>query len=125
MFNREDIIWAAGLFEGEGNINWFRQQSYNPMSKHYYSQISLGSTDKDVVDKFYTIFKLGKVYGPYQKKIGLKPFYQYKCSIPEHVYAMVVAILPWLGQRRTSKCLEWIEWFKTHHRSRKYKRKGK
>ena len=51
--SREDIIWAAGLFEGEGCITTSRKSP----------TLQLQMTDKDVVAKFKKIINCGsKIY---------------------------------------------------------------
>lgn len=119
MFNREDVIWSSAYFEGEGNINWFRQKGRSRgirkvrPSNHYYQQISIGSTDRDALERFQKAFGLGKIYGPYQKE-SFKPVYHYKCSKAADVYAITVAMYPWLCERRQKKCFEFLEHFKSH-----------
>ena len=50
---REDIIWCAGLFEGEGTI-----VTSSPKNKRIYPRIRVKMTDKDSVDKFSATFGL-------------------------------------------------------------------
>ncbi len=55
MPSREELAWAAGLFEGEGYIGMSRVSP----------AMSLASTDEDVVQKFNQVVGLGRVCGPY------------------------------------------------------------
>jgi hypothetical protein len=53
--SRDEIAWAAGLFEGEGCIS----------TTTYRLQVALVMTDEDMVRRFDAIVERGKVYGPY------------------------------------------------------------
>jgi len=52
-FNREDIIWASGLFEGEGTIT----VSKLPSGRRY-PRIKIKMCDKDSVERFANTFGL-------------------------------------------------------------------
>jgi hypothetical protein len=60
---REEVAWAAGLFEGEGCLTITSGQ---PVMR-------LNSTDEDAPQRFYEIVGAGKVYGPYPRKPPRKP----------------------------------------------------
>ena len=57
------LVWAAGLFEGEGCIiaNRYRNER---VALH----LRLGSTDEDVVRRFCEVVGFGSVAGPYCKR---------------------------------------------------------
>jgi len=105
MWNREDIIWAAGLFEGEGCI------TFNGCK---YAKLALGTTDMDVISKFHSIVKLGSINKsivkarPQATKQG-KPYktcFYWSVTRFEHVQAILAAFWPWLGQRRRARAEE-------------------
>ena len=61
------VAWVAGLFEGEGCIV---MQSA--------PQLSITSTDEDVIRRLYSIVQRGVVYGPYQpSRGGRKPWWRW------------------------------------------------
>ena len=99
-----DIAWAAGLFEGEGTIYLHNQ------SKRY--RLGLKMTDKDVMDKFFNIFKVGRLYGPYtpkDKKLNgedKKDFWLWQCWRLSDVHVILKLLLPYFGTRRAAKTIE-------------------
>ena len=98
MWNREELIWAAGLFEGEGCIT--RAGGYSWAMK-------LRMTDEDVVRKFYDIIKLGYVGGPYKKlNPDHKDYWEWQTAKANEVYALCAAFWPFMGQRRQAKMTE-------------------
>jgi len=96
MWNREDIIWAAGLFEGEGCITTSSSHTERKLWR-----LILVMKDKDVIDKLHSVMKFGNVT-PRVKvdqwcwEVGRQP----------HVYALIVAMYPWLGDRRKARARE-------------------
>ena len=95
-----EIAWAAGLFEGEGCIYFFRQ-------KHHvltHVRMSIQMTDPDVLDKFCQFVECGKV-GP-QRRYGRehhKPAYVWQISNRPDIERLLLAFKPWFGQRRNAK----------------------
>ena len=97
---REDIIWAAGLLEGEG--------CFTVHSKtHPY--LLLDMTDKDVVEKLYSIFPFGNFRGPYihHKRPEHKPRWRFDAFGPS-CYAIMVMVYPFMGNRRQEKIKQLI-----------------
>lgn len=104
VFKREDVIWAAGLFEGEGTITI----SSIPSGK-LYPRIKVKMTDQDSVEKFASIF--GMKASPVQKDKSWKDHYKdawYTDCTGKRAYAVLVAIFPWLGKRRQERVKEAI-----------------
>ena len=99
-----DIAWAAGLFEGEGTI------FFHTNSKRY--RLGLKMTDEDVVEKFFNIFKVGKLYGTYtpkDKKLNgenRKDFWIWQCWDQSDIHAVLKLLLPYFGKRRSVKTIE-------------------
>lgn len=96
-------VWAAGLFEGEGCIvirtdkrdNWGRK----------IVALQLKMTDRDVVERFGTVMGVGRVSGPHPNG-RLKPQYIWKAAARRDVQSVLNKMLPFLGERRTSKARE-------------------
>ncbi len=130
--NREDIAWAAGLFEGEGSISWSRHKNrYRPDGECYHTlQMSLHSTDEDVVRKFAKIIGVGKVHGPYRfpspEVPNRKPSWYWGITSHERCQAVIAMLWPWLCSRRKAKAKETLALEvlerpkgKQHHRNTK------
>ncbi len=94
---REDLAWAAGLFDGEGAII-----RHKPTSNGY--QLTLGMTDEDVVRRFHTIVGTGKVHC--RTLESGKGFWQWYCGAATEIVPLLEAMLPFFGIRRTSKAQE-------------------
>lgn len=108
-YNREDIIWAAGLFEGEGSVCWVKGTPTK-----YYPRLQLKMTDEDVVSKFASIFNLKyskvnrKSFEPHWKDVW------YLDATGTKAYAPLIAMFPWLGLRRQERIKEVIaKWIST------------
>lgn len=97
MWHREDLIWLAGIFEGEGCITIRAGKT---------ATLTVSMTDEDVVLRVQQAAKLGTVNGPYNKGPGRKPMWTWDLHRREHVYALLVAMYPWLGNRRKEKARE-------------------
>jgi hypothetical protein len=95
MWNREDLAWAAGLFEGEG---CFTISNDVPAC-------SLGSTDNDVVLRFRETIGFGAIYS-FTRKDPWKDGLQWWTTNFEHTQAFVAAVWPWLGERRRARAYE-------------------
>jgi hypothetical protein len=106
-WDREGIIWAAGLFEGEGCIKLHK------VREHRQAYLEVTSTDFDTVERFAAVFDL-KVSKPYDRA-PWKSSYKVNTGRFETVQAMIVAMWPWLGQRRRARALEVLRGQTTTH----------
>lgn len=97
MASEVDLAWAAGLFEGEGCINVYRQKG----RKFIRITLSLCSTDRDVVERFAKIVGYKEVteLKRYTKKN--KIVYRWQTAHTEHVKRILRELMPYFGKRRT------------------------
>ena len=96
-----DIVWAAGLFEGEGSIT---HAANYPKKTH----LSLAMTDEDVMERFVDVIGCGKLYGPYCYKKKSKPFWQWTIWKKSEVLRILKMLLPHFGKRRSQRAIEAI-----------------
>jgi hypothetical protein len=101
-----ETAWAAGLFEGEGSITHSLPVLAKPGRR--LAQLSMGSTDLDVLARFRDAVGFGKVYGPYKTNgrntpAGRKPIYQWRISRINEVQTVLRMFWPYLGERRRAK----------------------
>ena len=98
--NKDDIAWAAGLFEGEGciSVGSKRRPTHAP-------RVSLSTTDEDVVRRFAVIVRCGRVSGPHRKG-KYKPFWLWKTGTFEHFQYIVCLLWYWLCNRRRQRAKE-------------------
>lgn len=102
---RASLPWAAGLFEGEGSI---QRQSVTRW------QLTLSSTDVDVLLAFAKVVGCGKAYGPYDQKNRrvdggpCKPYWRWVCSDKQGILTVAKRLMPYLGERRAGRMLECV-----------------
>ena len=104
-WTRENIAWAAGLFEGEG--------SFSPRQ----NKICLTSTDRDVAARFMEVIGCGSLRAriPTAQQLGKKTQYTWTVSRQEHTQAILAAFWPWLGERRREKVKQFCAHMATAH----------
>ena len=96
-----DIVWAAGLFEGEGCIAQHTKGAG-------YRKLVIVMTDSDVMERFVDVVGYGKLRGPYNSKSGYKPFWRWEIVKSKEVLRILKMFLPHLGKRRAEKAIEAI-----------------
>lgn len=99
--SREDVAWAAGLFEGEGNISGYAKARRG-------FRLALWMTDADVVKRFSDIVQVGSFGGPYNypSAPNSKPLYRWRTGSFEHGQYVLAMLWPYLGIRRKQRARE-------------------
>ena len=125
---REGLVWLGGLFDGEGclSVRHNREKGWSA------SVIQFRMTDKDSLERAATVLSsfLGKdcrVLGPYKQRPRTdrgkcKDIYCLDVTNRNDVYAVIVAIWPFVNTRRQIRFGEFVDWYKTtsyHNKSRK------
>lgn len=104
-----DIAWAAGLFEGEGCIT--------PGARANQFRLILISTDRDVVEQFFGVMCVGRVF-KIRPRTDAKPHYKqqwrYEANAAGDVLYVLKLLRPFFGQRRGARADEAIEVLSTH-----------
>lgn len=101
--NREELAWAAGLFEGEGCFSVStnkgdRKPKYSPSA-------TVVSTDEDVLQRFALVIGFGTISSrPLLPKH--KPIFAWHVQNFEHFQALVALLWPWLHNRRRTRAKE-------------------
>lgn len=106
--HKRSIEWAAGLFEGEGSIVVRPERGS--------IQITLYSTDKDIIILFYNTVGVGTIHGPIKQTRGVdgKSPEKYKAMWTWTAYStnakkVLQVFLPYFGERRKAKAIEALE----------------
>lgn len=95
-----DTAWAAGLFEGEGYITIF-QMEHNVLPL---IRLGITMTDRDVLERFCRIVECGRVTGEHRfGREHHKPTFRWAIGNRKDVERILLAFLPYLGERRTAK----------------------
>lgn len=89
MFKREELAWAAGFFDGEGNVHYHKTGNV---------EITIGQIDKEVLQRFMSSVGVGYVYGPYiPKNKNWNPVYYYKVSGWVKCQHVMAVLWSWLS----------------------------
>lgn len=106
---REDLAWAAGLFEGEGCFT-FHAGTHPNGYRYRYPKACMNSTDRDVMVRFLAIVGCGNLHGPYLTKrdraYNRKPSWHWRAHGFELGQAIVALFWPWLCERRRIRAAE-------------------
>lgn len=105
-WTRENIIWLAGLLEGEGCFYLRKQRAGNGRSV---PTISLEMTDRDVVERAKWIAGVGGAIGTKDRSnrpFNAKPIHHWIVQSQWEAAALMYAVFPWLGERRQAKIRE-------------------
>lgn len=108
-WSRENLAWAAGLFEGEGCITISGKPPHGRRVV-----LELGMTDEDVVRKFGAIMGVGHVGGPYHPRtrpLHHKSHWRWTVTGGKQAQAVLAALWPFLCSRRQAKAIEAIKFF--------------
>lgn len=102
-----EIAWAAGLFEGEGSISWFKLKNRADSIK---VAVTISMTDEDVIYRFANIMGFGKVKGPYQPQpTSRKVRWVWEVQNFKDCLKAINLLYPYLGVRRQAKADEFIK----------------
>jgi hypothetical protein len=97
------LPWAAGLFEGEGSID-YTHRDYRGRKRYRYARLQLSMTDEDVVRGFHAVIGHGRVNGPYGQLRG-QPYWRWAAHGREAAEVLTL-LLPFFGERRHAKANE-------------------
>ena len=108
-WTRENIAWAAGLFEGEGCVGVYGKP-IGARGPRKSPAMKITMTDLDVLEKFQRIVGVGKVGGPrrHKGKEHHKAFWSWSCNGTEKIQALLAAFWPFLCSRRQAKAADVI-----------------
>ena len=99
---REDLAWAAGLFEGEGCFSPRRPSGRKSMHLH----AAVTSTDRDVIERFAQILEFGHInYSARKARPHHTPTYRWFVN-GEEVERLYELLEPWLCGRRRARYAE-------------------
>ena len=97
--NREELAWAAGLFDGEGNVGVFKAYDRKTFEAKRI-MLSMAQTDPQVLERFQrAVFGLGSINGPYNWKspFKAKSRWVFRAGSFEHVQAIIAALWVFLS----------------------------
>lgn len=99
------IGYLAALIDGEGYIKK-RSQGV---------QVTVGSTDFDIVQRAYDMSGIGTLQGPYLNKNRVKPHWRWCVSSKKDVARLLGAITPLMSERKiVTQIIPVIEYISAH-----------
>jgi len=103
--NNQDLIgYAAGLFDGEGNVNYAQYKCKKTNGKHYLKwnvAMEIAMADLDCIKNFYDIVKVGSIHfkGIGKNSLGKKDQWRWRCSHQKALY-LAKLFLPYSVSKR-------------------------
>jgi hypothetical protein len=95
---REEVIWAAGYFDGEGSTGAYKQTSPPYRNR---LRLSIGSTFRPTLIRFKNAVKVGNVNGPYYRDDKYwKPTYIYACTTWRDCQTVIVMLAQFLSEEK-------------------------
>lgn len=89
--NNDLIAYCAGLFDGEGSINYAKYKCKKPNGKIYLKwnvAMEVAMTDLDCIKNFYDIVGVGSIHfkGIGKGSLGKKDQWRWRCSHQKALY---------------------------------------
>tara|TARA_Y100000004_G_C8906618_1_gene408999 strand:+ start:177 stop:563 length:387 start_codon:yes stop_codon:yes gene_type:complete len=85
------IGWCAGLFDGEGNVNYAQYSVKGSTTNHKWNVgMEIAMTELDTIHHFHSIIQEGTIKYKENKGMGKKPQWRWRCG---HQQALRVAKL--------------------------------
>jgi hypothetical protein len=91
-----DFAWAIGLYEGEGTVGIYGSGS----GRTRRARMSIGMVDRDVVEKFHSIVKVGRVILKKSNHPDHQDVWHWQIGKREQILDLLLKIIPFLGHRR-------------------------
>lgn len=120
-FNREDLAWAAGFYDGEGHTR-YRLLPLDPLRQGN-QQVQIGivinqvSSNLEVLERFRrAVGGVGAINGPYKKPH--QPQHVYSTQSFQHVQHVICCLWPWLGSAKRNQALKALRVW--HEQPRQY-----
>jgi len=100
QLTRDNVLWFAGLFEGEGHFEICKGRKS--------LGLTIKMTDRDVLEKAHRMFGGWLWDGQRKEKPHHKQAFVWKLMERDKAYAMVVAMFQFLGFRRQEQAKVWL-----------------
>jgi hypothetical protein len=110
-FDREELAWAAGLFDGEGCT----YAKYHDNGR-VVATVALVQTDPRPLRRFREVIGFGNFNGPYQPKNPKhSPLYDYRAVSFEHSQAVIAMLWHWLSEPKREQATKVFMDVKAYH----------
>lgn len=96
-YNREELAWAAGFWDGEGTACVITRTK----NRHRALRASVNQSESNAenLKRFHTVIGFGRMHGPYRAKSrpNSQGAFQVNFDGFENVQALMALLWPWLG----------------------------
>lgn len=114
--DREELAWAAGFFDGEGNTNTYDTRI---TGGRLAVQLKVAQIHRETLERFQRIVPGGgRVYGPYLRPANDQ--FQFKVSGFEGVQAIIAQLWPWLTPVKRDQATEALVRYRSGWKPRKW-----
>jgi len=96
-----ELGWLVGIIEGEGSISC----RYNKKSGYLCAELTVSSTDEDMIDKLHNIYP-GKSTYVRKYKNHYKEQYVWAITSRQGIRTIINTIYPYMGKRRKERIHE-------------------
>lgn len=93
--NREELAWAAGLFDGEGTVRAFKEKRV--AGDRWYVRLSVAQGHPAVLERFIAAVGFGKLNGPYRARGRKNVLWSATVDGHERAQAAVGLLWRWLS----------------------------
>ena len=92
MTSNNEIIWAAGFFDGEGSLHIAKKVNH--------VRIALGQVDPRPLERFQRAVGVGRVYGPYRSKRWpvQREQWAFRTGKKDEINHILNLLWPWLDE---------------------------
>jgi len=97
--SEKDIIYISGFFDGEGCISILKQKRKDMKMPHYFLEIKITNTNKDVIQYIYNVLKVGRLSKKADKRKNHRTQWCWIANSTEAVYILKL-LLPYLKVKK-------------------------
>jgi hypothetical protein len=117
-FDREELAWAAGFFDGEGST-YLKVYATGRVE----IRMAVAQTDPRPLVRFRNAVGIGSVNGPYERQNKThKPNYEYRPDTFEHMQAVIAMLWHWLSEPKREQATTAFMAAKAYHERQRTQR---
>lgn len=95
-----DYAWAAGFWDGEGNVSLTYRGAHNIPR----IVVQIAQVHREVLDKFQRVVGYGNVLGPYNPRgANSQPYYVWRVEGVNHLHTIKTVLEPYLGSEKLNQ----------------------
>ena len=98
-----ELMWVAGLLEGEGCFRWHRDNQQRGRYIYVRPRVICAMTDRDVIDRLQAVTGLGRVSLGRKTAPRHKDYWSWVVSRDGDAIALMRTLHPHMGDRRRAK----------------------